>query len=205
MPVKGRPSLTQDWFCWNYQHSIFPRVGVLYLSGTRSPFLQLPLHLHYGFCAWRNLSESSHPPTDQQCSLSPQNSHSKELPGHSSVCLLAESGISRVFASQLERLWWLLCSVENKMLCYCVRGRLCACHHFVLDLISSRSNPVPSCHFISYKCTSPATTTTKKTRHQNLMFLFHHWVCGLPFPFCSLHVRMLADFSCVSVRHCAAS
>lgn len=67
----------------------------------------------------------------------------------------------RVFASQLESLWWLLCSVENKMLCCCVRGRLCVCHHFVLDLRSSRSNPAPSCHFVSYKCTSPATTTTK--------------------------------------------
>lgn len=68
----------------------------------------------------------------------------------------------RVFASQLESLWWLLCSVENKMLCYCVRRRLCVCHHFVLDLISSRSNPAPGGHFVSNKCTSPATTTTKK-------------------------------------------
>lgn len=61
----------------------------------------------------------------------------------------------RVFASQLESLWWLLCYVQNKMLCYCVRGRLCVCHHFVLILVSPRSNPTPDCHFISYKCTSP--------------------------------------------------
>lgn len=47
------------------------------------------------------------------------------------------------------------------MLCYCVRGRLCACHHFVLDLISSGSHPAPNCHFISYKCIPPATPPPK--------------------------------------------
>lgn len=172
----------------------------------RSPFLQPPtspalwiLHMKESFGIF--------PSSAYRPAMFPLSS---ELPlkgiARTFLCLpINRVGDIRVFASQLESLWWLLCPVENKMLYYCVRGRLCVCHHFVLDLISSRSNPAPSCHFISCKCTSPATTTTKKTKHQNLIFLFHHWVCGLPFPFCSSHLRTLADFSRVSGRHCAAS
>lgn len=94
MPVKGRPTPHTRLILLELSTQHLPQGGGPVTVWDEVTISTTALHLHYGSCTWRNLLESSHPPTDQQCSLSPQNSHSKELPGHSSVCLLAESGIS---------------------------------------------------------------------------------------------------------------
>lgn len=61
----------------------------------------------------------------------PQNSHSKELPGHSSACPLAESGISEYSQASWRAFdGFYVCWKQNVVL-LCKR-KLCVCHHFVL-------------------------------------------------------------------------
>lgn len=162
-----------------------PRWGFLYLSCMKSlslnPYFTCIVDLHMKESFWIFSFSADH-----QYSLYPKNSHLKELPTHSSLCPLAESGISENFASQLKSLWWFLCYVETKVLCYCVKGRLCVCYHFVLGLLS----PVLFQVIISFpKMYLPPP---------NLVFLFHHWICGLPFSFSSVHLHISANISCVS-------
>lgn len=66
----------------------------------------------------------------------------------------------------------------------------------VSSFCARRSNPTPSCHFISYNVSPPPPPPPPPPK--NLMFLFHHWVGDLPFPFSSSHLCISADVSCVS-------